>query len=56
MRTIQSPPPVRKERKISALTLAWPVTPKINTIGVYKYDALGWLWLVRVLHGCRVYG
>lgn len=56
MRTIPPPPPVRKELKIAHLTLAWPVTPKINAIAIYKYDATGWLRLVRLLHGCRVEG
>jgi hypothetical protein len=54
--TTDHPPPVRKERKISVITLAWPVTAKIHTIGIYKFDANGWLRLMRVLHGCRVEG
>ena len=53
---ISPPPPVRKERKISHLVLAWPVTPKLQTIGIYKFDADGWLRLIRVLHGCKVEG
>ena len=55
MNTTQ-PPTLRKERKISVITLAWPVTAKIHTIGIYKFDANGWLRLMRVLHGCRVEG
>ncbi len=53
---ITPPPPVRKERKISHLVLAWPVTPKLQTIGIYKFDADGWLRLIRVLRGCKVEG
>ena len=49
---IQAPVP-RKERKISHLTLFFPVTAKMGTIGVYRLDASG-LHLVRVLHGCKV--
>ena len=49
------PPPVRKERKISHLTLFWPVTKKIGTIAIYQFDTTG-LHLIRVLHGCRVEG
>ncbi len=48
------PPPVRKERKIAVMTLAWPITAKIHNIGIYKFDADGWLRLQRVLYGCRV--
>ena len=49
-------PPVRKERKFSVITLAWPVTAKLHTMGIYKFDANGWLRLMRVLHGCKVEG
>lgn len=50
----QKPPPVRKERKISHLSLFWPVTKNIGTCAVYKLDATG-LRLVRVLPGCKVH-
>lgn len=49
------PPPVRKERKIPHLELAWQVTDRICTIAIYKYDATGWLRLIRVQHGCKVW-
>ena len=48
------PPSVRKERKISHLTLFFPVTKSIGTCAVYKLDATG-LRLIRVLHGCKVH-
>ena len=46
-------PILRKERKISVLTLYFPVTANIGTIGIYRLDASG-LSLIRVLHGCKV--
>ena len=49
-----APPPVRQEQKIAKLTLLWPVTAKIGTIGIYKLDASG-LHLIQVLHGCKVH-
>lgn len=52
--TNSNPAPVlRKELKISVLTLFFPVTAKTVTIGIYKLDASG-LHLIRVLHGCKV--
>lgn len=48
------PPPLRNERRISVLTLFFPVTAKIGTIGTYKLDSSG-LRLLRVLHGCKVH-
>lgn len=48
------PPKPRKEIKLSHLTLFWPVTAKIGTIGIYKLDANGFR-LIRVLHGCQVH-
>lgn len=45
-------PTPRKERKISHLTLFWPVS---GTIGIYRFDAQG-MRLVRVLQGCTVEG
>ena len=48
-------PPLRKERKISVITLFWPVTKKLGTIAIYKLDATG-MHLRRVLHGCKVEG
>ncbi len=50
-----SPHPVRPERKIPILILAFAVTKKIRTLAFYKFDAKG-MRLVRVLHGCRVEG
>lgn len=47
-------PVLRKERKIPVLTLYFPVTAKIGTIGIYKLDTSG-LRLIRVLHGCKVH-
>ena len=47
------PPVLRKELKISVLTLYFPVTANIGTIGIYRLDASG-LSLIRVLHGCKV--
>ena len=47
-------PVPRKERKISVLTLYFPVTANIGTIGIYRLDASG-LRLIRVLHGCEVH-
>ena len=44
------PPILRKERRISVLTLYFPATA---SIGVYRLDASGW-HLVRELHGCKV--
>ena len=52
--TNQKPPPVRKERKISHLSLFFPVTKNIGTCAIYKLDATG-LRLIRVLHGCKVH-
>lgn len=49
------PPPVRKERKLPVLTLFFPVTKKIGTIAIYKFDTTK-MRLVRVLHGCKVEG
>ena len=46
-------PILRKERKISVLTLYFPVTANIGTIGIYRLTASG-LHLVRELHGCKV--
>jgi len=54
MRENKKPPPLRKERKISHLTLFFPVTKSIGTCAVYKLDATG-LRLIRVLHGCKVH-
>ena len=48
------PPPLRKERKISHLSLFFPVTKNIGTCALYKLDASG-LHLIRVLHGCKVH-
>lgn len=51
----QNPAPVlRKETKISHLTLFFPVTATIGTLGIYRLTASG-LHLVRVLHGCQVH-
>jgi hypothetical protein len=47
------PPAVRKERKISHLSLFFPVTKNIGTCALYKLDDSG-LRLIRVLHGCKV--
>jgi hypothetical protein len=47
------PPILRKERKISVLTLYFPVTANIGTIGIYRLDASGFR-LIRVLHGCKI--
>ena len=47
------PPVLRKELKISVLTLYFPVTADIVTIGIYRLDASG-LRLIRVLHGCKI--
>lgn len=47
------PPIPHKERKISVLTLYFPVTANIGTIGIYRLTASG-LHLVRELHGCKV--
>lgn len=54
MPNISTPPPVRKERKIAVISLAWPVTANMSKIGIYKFDANGWLRLVRVLPGYSV--
>lgn len=44
-----SPEPVlRKERKVSVLTLYFPLTANIGTIGIYRLDASG-LRLLRTL-------
>lgn len=52
--TNSNPAPVlRKEVKISVLTLFFPVTANIGTIGIYRLTASG-LHLVRELHGCKV--
>lgn len=53
MRKNQIPPPVRKERKLSHLTLYFPVTENIGTIGIYKLGTAG-LRLVRRLTGAKV--
>lgn len=45
-------PPVRKEKKLSHLTLYFPVTKKIGAIGIYKFGPTG-LRLVRWLNGAR---
>lgn len=51
----QIPAPVlRKETKVSHLTLFFPVTKTIGTCAIYKLDASGFR-LVRVLHGCKVH-
>lgn len=47
-------PPLRKERKISHLSLFFPVTKNIGTCAIYKFDANG-LHLIRVMHGCKVH-
>lgn len=54
MENSEQPPTPRRERKISHLTLYFPVTAKIGTIGTYRLDARG-LHLIRVLHGCKVH-
>lgn len=54
MENSEQPPTPRKERKIPHLTLYFPVTAKIGTIGTYRFDASG-LHLIRVLHGCKVH-
>ena len=46
-------PVPRKERRISVLTLYFPVTAKLGNIGIYKLDASG-LRLVRLLTGARL--
>jgi hypothetical protein len=43
----------RKETKVSHLTLFFPITNTVGTIGIYKFDTTG-LRLVRVLTGCRM--
>lgn len=48
-------PKLRKERKISVITLFWPVTKKFGTIAIYKFDTTG-MHLMRVLRGCKVKG
>lgn len=48
------PPPVRQERKVPYLSLFFPGTARIGTIGIYRLDASG-LHLIRVLHGCKVH-
>lgn len=52
MVNLEQPPASRQERKISHLTLFFPVTKKIGDVAVYKFDATG-MRLVRVLRGCR---
>ena len=47
-------PVPRKERKLSYLTLFFPVTATIGTIGIYRLDASGF-HLIRVLRGCKVH-
>lgn len=42
-----------KETKVSHLTLFFPITNKVGTIGIYKFETRG-LRLVRVLTGCRL--
>ena len=54
MACLEKPPPLCKERRISVLTLYFPVTAKIGTIGIYRLDASG-LHLIRVLRGCKVH-
>lgn len=54
MANLEKLPTLRKERKIPHLTLYFPVTAKIGTIGTYRFDASG-LHLIRVLHGCKVH-
>ena len=51
MKNIEQPATLRKERKIPHLTLDFPVTAKIGSIGTYRFDASG-LHLIRVLHEC----
>ena len=53
MAHLEKPPPLRKERRISVLTLYFPLTANIGTIRIYRLDASG-LHLVRELHGCKV--
>ena len=48
-------PPVRKEFKLSVLQLFFPVTKKIGTIAIYRFDTKG-MHLVRVFRGVRVEG
>ena len=55
MPNLTTPPPVRKEQKIPVLSLFFPVTKKIGTIAIYKFDATG-MHLMRVLPGCKVEG
>lgn len=55
MPNLATPPPVRKERKIPVLQLFFPVTKRIGTIAIYKFDDAG-MHLMRVLHGCNVEG
>ena len=47
-----SEPVLRKEHKLSHLTLYFPVTKKIGTIGIYKLGTAG-LRLVRRLTGAK---
>ncbi|WP_157040569.1 hypothetical protein [Polaromonas naphthalenivorans] len=53
MANLEQPPTPRKERKLSHLTLYFPVTAKIGTIGIYRLDA-GGLRLVRRLTGVKL--
>lgn len=55
MAHLEKPPPLRNERRINVLTLYFPVTATIGTIGIYRLDASGFR-LIRVLHGCRAEG
>lgn len=50
-----SEPVLRKETKLSCLTLFWPVTKNIGKISIYRFDTTG-MRLIRVLHGCKVVG
>ena len=55
MKNSNPEPTPRKERKLSHLTLFFPVTKKIGNISIYKFDATG-MRLVRALRGCRTEG
>lgn len=53
MENLEQPPTPRKERKLPHLTLYFPVTAKIGTTGIYRFDASG-LRLVRQLTGVKL--
>lgn len=53
MKNLKQPPTPRKERKIPHLTLYFPTTAKLGTIGTYRLDASG-LRLVRQLTGVKL--